>query len=482
MTGERGGSHTDHVNSQQTGLRAGNAPGNEPSLFTQAQAAFSPSRWQQTGNNSGNEAMTPAMTPVMKKAAILAIGDEIVAGLTTDTNSGYIARLLRGAGIDITGFFSVADVEDEIIAAFRRALEDADIVISTGGLGPTADDLTVPCLARLAGVPLEMHEPSLRAIEERFRSMGVEMPENNRKQALLPQGAEAIFNPTGTAPGTFLRLPGDRYVVSLPGVPRETIRMLEETVVPRVAELAGAGIIASCVFSTVGLSESKLDELLVGSINPAEGRLSFRAAFPKIQARVTAWGRDPAEVEERLGRMRMAVADRLGDHLYAIGDTGLEEEVGRLLRDRGATLALAESCTGGLIGHRITDVPGSSEYFLEGIIAYSNEAKIRDLGVSAATLEREGAVSEAVVREMARGVRLQAGASLGLATSGVAGPGGGSPEKPVGTVCIGIATEEGEWSRIHHLAPRSRGWVKEMTAQIALDMLRSHLAGLRVGS
>ncbi len=423
------------------------------------------------------------------RAAILAIGDEIVSGLTTDTNSGFIARLLRGAGIDITGFFSVADEEDAILGTFRRALEDADLVISTGGLGPTADDLTTACVARLASVPLELHEPSLRAIEERFRARGIEMPANNRKQALLPRGADPIPNPLGTAPGVLLRLPADhpeaggaqRLLVALPGVPREMSRMMEETVLPRVAALAGAVVIGSRVFSTVGLTESKLDELLAGSVNPGEGRLSFRAAFPRLQARVTATAASPGELDARLDRLQAVISRRLGDHLYAIGDVGLEDEVGRLLRESGATLAVAESCTGGLIAHRITDVPGGSKYFLEGVIAYANDSKVRALGVSPETIAREGAVSEATVREMALGVRLTAGATLGLATSGIAGPSGGTPEKPVGTVCIGLAWPEGIWSHTYRLAPRSRSWVKEMTAQIALDRLRRHLAGIGPG-
>lgn len=423
------------------------------------------------------------------RAAILAIGDEIVSGLTTDTNSGFIARLLRGAGIDITGFFSVADEEDAILGTFRRALEDADLVISTGGLGPTADDLTTACVARLASVPLELHEPSLRAIEERFRARGIEMPANNRKQALLPRDADPIPNPLGTAPGVLLRLPADhpeaggaqRLLVALPGVPREMSRMMEETVLPRVAALAGAVVIGSRVFSTVGLTESKLDELLAGSVNPGEGRLSFRAAFPRLQARVTATAASPGELDARLDRLQAVISSRLGDHLYAIGDVGLEDEVGRLLRESGATLAVAESCTGGLIAHRITDVPGGSKYFLEGIVAYANDSKVRALGVSPETIAREGAVSEATVREMALGVRLTAGATLGLATSGIAGPSGGTPEKPVGTVCIGLAWPEGIWSHTYRLAPRSRSWVKEMTAQIALDRLRRHLAGIGPG-
>jgi nicotinamide-nucleotide amidase len=413
------------------------------------------------------------------KASILAIGDEIVAGLTTDTNSSFLAQLVRSAGVEVVSFFGVADDEDEILRAFERALADADLVITTGGLGPTADDLTTACVARLAGVPLELHEPSLLAIEDRFRRLGIEMPPNNRKQAMLPAGCEPIPNPEGTAPGVAVRIDRDgaRFTISLPGVPREMRRMAEEWVLPWIAARSGGMKIGARVFSTIGLSESKLDEMLAGSVDPSEARLSFRAAFPRLQARVTAVAPTEQQLWERLESLQRRVLERLGEHVYAIGDEGLEETVGKLLSASGATLAVAESCTGGLIGHRLTEVPGSSGYYLLGVVAYSNEMKRSLLGVSTETLERHGAVSEETVREMARGVRATAGSTIGLATSGIAGPGGGTEEKPVGTVCIALAWEGGEWSRRYTLAPRSRAWVKELTTQLALDRVRKHLAG-----
>lgn len=417
-------------------------------------------------------------------AAILAIGDEIVAGITTDTNSPFAAQVLRGAGIDCIGFFAVPDDESAIRQALDRAFADADFILTTGGLGPTVDDLTTASIAAHAGLPLRLHRPSLEAIEARFQVMGMEMPENNRKQALLPEGADPIPNPQGTAPGFFLRLStdhGPRIVATLPGVPREMRRMLEETVVPRIVATGGAAVIGSRVFSTVGLSESRLDELLRDVVPPGEGRMSFRAAFPRLQARVTVTADTPEELVTRLDRVEARVSARLGDHLYAIGDEGLEETVGRLLRERRVTLAVAESCTGGLIGHRLTEVPGSSDYFLLGIVAYSNASKQSLLGVSEETLVSDGAVSEATVREMARGAREVARADFGLATSGIAGPGGGTLDKPVGTVCIGLAWDGGEWSRTYHFAPRSRSWVKEVTAQVALNRLRKHLLELDSG-
>jgi nicotinamide-nucleotide amidase len=325
-----------------------------------------------------------------------------------------------------------------------------------------------------------MHAESLGHIEELFRTRGIEMPANNRKQALIPEGATVIPNPTGTAPGIICPVERGgvtRFVACLPGVPREMRRMARETLIPwAVARNPGRRFV-SRVFSTFGLAESKLDELLVGVVDPAEARLAFRAAFPRVQARITVSGAPGEDLEGRLDALEARVRERLGTHVYAIGDEGMEETVGRLLKERGMTLAVAESCTGGLIGHRITDVPGSSAYFLLGVATYSNDAKERILGVRAETLREHGAVSTQTAEEMADGVRRLALASIGVSTTGIAGPGGGSAEKPVGTVCIAVAWEGGVWSRRYDVGDRGREWVKGMTAQIALDRVRRHLLG-----
>lgn len=409
---------------------------------------------------------------------ILAIGDEIVGGRVTDTNSAFIAEAVASVGAEPIGAFSVLDDPPAIVRAMERALEDADVVITTGGLGPTADDLTMECVARVAGVGLEVHEPSLRRIEERFRDRQIEMPANNRRQALLPIGSTPIANPVGTAPGVICPVErGNRthHLISLPGVPSEMRAMIEETVVPWLRREQPGRRFLSRVYSIYGFSESRLDELLAGAIEPGEARVSFRAASPLLQLRIALSGADGDDLEGRLASLDARVRERLGDHIYATGDEGMEETVGRLLRERGLTLAVAESCTGGLIGHRLTDVPGSSAYLLLGVIAYSNAAKEQQLGVRAETLQAHGAVSEATAAEMAEGVRRAAGASLGLATTGIAGPGGGSGEKPVGTVCVGLAWEGGVWSRRYQLGSRDRGWVKRSTAQLALDRLRRWL-------
>jgi nicotinamide-nucleotide amidase len=412
------------------------------------------------------------------KAAILAIGDEIVGGITVDTNSAFLAERLRSAGIEPVSISAVADEESVILRAFERALDDGEVVISTGGLGPTADDLTTACVARLTRRQLQLDAAFLWAIEHWFRAAAHEMTANNRKQALFPEGATIVPNASGTAPGFICpveRGAGLRHVICLPGVPREMQQMVDETVLPWLVGRGDGRQFASRVFSTFGLTESKLDELLAGLIERAEARVSFRAAFPRIQARVTIEGGRGESLEARLDQLEARVRERLGTSLYAVGDEGMEEAVGRLLRQREMTLAVAESCTGGLIGHRLTEVAGSSAYFLLDVVTYSNPAKQEVLGVGPDTLVAHGAVSTATAEEMAAGVRALAGADLGLATTGIAGPGGGTADKPVGTVCIALAWENGLWSHRYQLGERGRGWVKEMTAQLALDRVRRHL-------
>jgi nicotinamide-nucleotide amidase len=253
--------------------------------------------------------------------------------------------------------------------------------------------------------------------------------------------------------------------------------MTEATVLPWLRDRQPGQRFLSRVYSVFGLSESKLDELVAGAIDPAEARVSFRAAFPRLQLRLTLAGAPDDDLDARLASLDARVRERLRDSIYATGDEGMEETVGRLLHERGLTVAVAESCTGGLIGSRITDVAGSSAYFLLGVIAYSNEAKQNLLGVRTETLAAHGAVSPETAAEMAEGVRRAAGAGLGLATTGIAGRGGGSAETPVGTVCVGLAWEGGVWSRRYDLGAREREWVKGMTAQIALDRLRRWLLG-----
>jgi nicotinamide-nucleotide amidase len=414
------------------------------------------------------------------RAAFLSIGDEIVGGLTVDTNSGFIAGELRAVGVEPVCGFTVRDEEDDIIRALRQAVSEADLVVCTGGLGPTADDLTTACVARFAGREMVLHEPSLQFMVERFRQRGMEMPPNNRKQALFPAGAEVVPNPNGTAPGFIcpVEVHGRTcHVACFPGVPRETRYMVEATLVPWVAARQTGTRFLSRTFSTVGLAESKIDELLAGAIGPDEARVAFRASFPRMYVRLTVQGAPEDDLEGRMDELESRVHERLGRSVYAVGDEGMEETVGRMLAERGLTLAVAESCTGGRIGDRITDVPGSSAYFLLGVATYSNAAKVSVLGVSERTLAEHGAVSTQTAEEMAIGARRIAGAGVALSTTGIAGPGGGTEDKPVGTVCIGLAWEGGSWARRFDLGSRGRDWIKATTAQMALDSLRRWLLG-----
>jgi nicotinamide-nucleotide amidase len=414
---------------------------------------------------------------VIARAAILSTGDELTTGRIVDTNANWIADKLFEAGIDLVAVLTVGDYPDRLEWAWRRACELADLVISTGGIGPTADDLTTETVARVLGVPLVEDAPSAERLRSFFAARGVEMPLNNLRQALIPTGAIIVPNPLGTAPGYRVEHAGTHLVV-LPGVPREMKPMVEDTVLPWLRAQRGNDVHVARTFQTFGLSESALDEMMAGLVNPAEGRVSFRASFPEVSLRVVVHG-EPAAAAERLEAIAGRVRAALGPYVFGEGAVTLEAVVGGLLRERRLTLALAESCTGGLVGHRVTNVPGSSAYFLGGAEVYSNGAKTALLGVSAATLERHGAVSEETAAEMAAGARRVFGADVAVATTGIAGPDGGTAEKPVGTVCFGLAAASGTVSRRYQLWG-NRDWVKLLASQVALDWVRRFALGLPV--
>jgi nicotinamide-nucleotide amidase len=309
-----------------------------------------------------------------------------------------------------------------------------------------------------------------------FASRGVDMPLNNLKQAMVPEGYVIVPNALGTAPGYRVQA-GGKHVVVLPGVPREMKPMIEETVLPWLRDQQGNDVYLAHTFQTFGISESGLDELVAGIVDASEGRVSFRASFPEVSVRVVVHGK-PEEATARLSTVAARFRERLGEYCYGEGvTTSMEEVVGRALRDRGWKLALAESCTGGLVGHRITAIPGSSTYFVGGVEAYANSAKMKLLGVRRETLEGDGAVSEACAGEMAAGARTAFAADVAVSTTGIAGPDGGTPEKPVGLVCFGLATPDGVVTRTHQLWG-TRDWVKLLASQIALDMVRRATLGL----
>ncbi|MFQ5699558.1 MAG: competence/damage-inducible protein A [Myxococcota bacterium] len=411
-------------------------------------------------------------------AWVLTIGDELLRGEIVDSNKAFLCERLLDLQIEVRRQVSVADDAEELGALLREAAASARVVVVSGGLGPTRDDITASVVAHSFGRPLVRDEASLEQIRRFFARFGREMTPNNAKQADFPEGAEVLPNPHGTAPG-FLLETGDCCLACLPGVPGELYAMMQDQVVPRLASRVAAGsFVHSALLRTFGLGESTLDRRL-DDLARGEGaiRLGFRTQFPDNCVRVVARAPTREEARRRVAEVVREIRQRLGPLVLGEGEGGLEAIVGELLREQKRTLALAESCTGGLIASRLTDVPGSSEYLLEAAVTYSNRAKIDRLGVSAPDLERHGAVSEPIARQMAAGARQRSGASLALAVTGIAGPGGGSADKPVGTLYLGLA--DGETTAVHHhLLAFDRARNKLLASQLALDWLRRRLLGL----
>ena len=422
---------------------------------------------------------------MIQKAVILSTGDEITAGRIVDTNSNYIADKLAEVGLEVAAVLTVGDVPERLEWAWKTAMAMADVVISTGGIGPTADDLTNETVARITGKKLVRDQESVDHMTRIFASINRVMPENNLKQADLPDTSVIVRNPLGTAPGFRMAVPqaGGHicHLVVLPGVPREMKPMMEDTVLPWLRSNRGTDtIFAVRVFQTFGISESGLDEAVAGLIKPEEARVAFRAAFPQISLRVTVEGR-PGEADRKLDELSERVRGRIANFIYAEGDASMEEVIARLFTERRLKLAVAESCTGGLIGHRITNVAGSSKYFVGDFVTYSNSLKTGLLGVREETLKAHGAVSEQCVLEMAAGARERAGADVAIATSGVAGPEGGTAAHPVGTVCLGLVGSSGVKAARRYQLRGNRDWIKTLTGQVALDWLRRYALGLPIG-
>jgi nicotinamide-nucleotide amidase len=410
------------------------------------------------------------------KAEILTIGDELLRGEIVDTNKSFLSERLVSIDVETRFHASVRDNPDDMTDAFRRAAARSDAVIVSGGLGPTRDDLTSEVLARAFGLRLVRSAAALDAIRGFFRGLGREMTENNAKQADFPEGAEVLPNPIGTAPGFLLEAQGTPFFC-LPGVPRELTRMTDEQVLPRLARRAGGGaVVRARLLRTFGTGESMLDHELADVATSDGVSLGFRTAFPDNYLRPVARGRSVEEAEARLERVCAQIRERLGAVVYGEGDETLSEVVGRLLRRAGRTLAVAESCTGGLIAAEITEVPGSSEWFLGGVVAYADRAKTSLLGVPEALLDRHGAVSDPVARAMAEGARERFGADYGLSTTGISGPSGGSPDKPVGLVHIALARAEGTAAE-RFVFPLDRHRHRRLTAQAALDWVRRAVLG-----
>ena len=433
------------------------------------------------------------------KAEVLTIGDELLRGEITDSNKSFLSQRLLTLDVETRFHVTCADDRADMAEVFRRAAARSDIVLVSGGLGPTRDDLTIEVLAETFGRKLVLHQPSLDGLRAFFARFGREMAAINEKQAWFPEGAEVLDNPIGTAPGTMLEVPQaaeggaqrgeaersssgshvDRTVLffCMPGVPRELYKMMDEQVLPRIASRRKIDHwVRASLLRTFGIGESNLDEMLRDLPLPDGVELGFRTQFPDNHVRPVARAATAAEADAKLARACALLRERLGALVYGEGEQSLEEVTGRLLAERGATISVAESCTGGLIGELLTATPGSSAYFKGGVVAYWNDAKASLLGVPESMLAEHGAVSEPVVLAMAEGARARFATDLAIATTGIAGPTGGSASKPVGLVYVALATAAGSQARELQLAfDRERN--RHLTAHIAIDWLRRHLLG-----
>ncbi|MCH8207652.1 MAG: competence/damage-inducible protein A [Nitrospinae bacterium] len=407
------------------------------------------------------------------KAGVLIIGNEIITGLVQDTNSATICERLNMIGIDVARIISVGDDEASIKRALSESLQAAEIVIVTGGLGATHDDITKEVLARFFNSEMAPDEKVRGMVEKFFKSRGREVPEYALSQCEAPQKADILYNDIGTAPGLLFQQEG-KMVFALPGIPVEMDYLLEQQVLPRLASKSGVRI-AHRALNTTGITESGLWEK-VGPLDALKDSVVV-ASLPShlgVRIRLSAYGKEESEAMEKLNRAEKFFREKISSYIYGLDEETLEGNLGQLLREKKLTLAVAESCTGGLIGHRLTNISGSSDYYLEGFVTYSNEAKARRLGVEMKLIEKHGAVSLDVALAMAEGVRKAAGADRGLAVTGIAGPTGGTESKPVGLTFIAVSDKERSQCE-RFLFPQDRIRNKERAAQAALNLLRLSL-------
>jgi nicotinamide-nucleotide amidase len=414
---------------------------------------------------------------------VVTIGDELLLGFTVDTNAAHLARELAAAGIGVARRATVGDEPAQVAAAVMEALDRTGAVITTGGLGPTSDDLTKPSIAALFGRAMKFDEAIWEELKIRWKSYrwpgGI--PESNKQQAMIPEGAVILKNRHGSAPGIWLedeRSPTPRWVAMLPGVPREMRGMLADELLPRLRALSTGtpNVIVSRTLRTIGIGESALADLLGPLANGPKGLpLAYLPSVEGTDLRLTSRDASAAEAARALDAGAAELRSVLGAYVYGEDKTDLAAVVLGLLRSRGLKLAVAESCTGGMLGARITAIAGASDVMLGGVIAYADEVKESQLGVSAGTLRVHGAVSEETAREMAAGVCARFGAEVGVGITGIAGPGGGTPEKPVGTVCLAVSSGGAVRStKVQMIGDRDE--IRRRSAQAALNMVRRALS------
>jgi nicotinamide-nucleotide amidase len=407
------------------------------------------------------------------KAEIIAVGSELLTPDNIDTNSLFLTRRLNEAGWQVHLKTVVGDDQEDIAGVLRAALERSTLIIFSGGLGPTEDDLTRAAVSAVLGRPLSIDGGVLEEMRRRFAARGFTMAKINERQAEVMHGAEILDNPMGTAPGQWIEEKG-RYIALLPGPPRELKSMFDERVQPKLRLLGGGMRLACRSFHVTGITESELDSKIapIYTLYP-NVRTTVLAGTKHIAVRMYQWA-PGAESAAELDELAAKIRENLGDSIFSEKGESMEEVIGRQLKDSGRTIAVAESCTAGMLGMNITRVPGSSSYFRGGILCYSNEAKIELCGVPAELIEKHGAVSAEVAEALARGVRNALHSSIGLSITGIAGPGGGSAEKPVGLVYIGVSDGERTESR-HRIMPGDRESIRERSTYLALSWLRRFL-------
>jgi nicotinamide-nucleotide amidase len=410
----------------------------------------------------------------MKKASIVSIGNELLSGLTVDTNASYLGSTLLSIGIPVASSYTVADEIDSIVRVLDLAQADADVIVATGGLGPTDDDLTRQAVAQKLGVDLRLEPELLERLEKFFAKRSLRVSNKCKIQAYLPAGSEAIANKLGTAPGIMAEA-GGKLFFALPGVPAEMKKMFEDSVLPKLQGSGDEQAVVVRKLRCFGAGESQIAQL-VGSVM-GRGRdplVNCTARNGVVTLHIVATARDKAKAEQLAQKDDNMLRDKLAGLVFGTAEQSLAEVVGDKLAEQNKTLAIAESCTGGNLARLVTDIPGASDYLTCGWVTYSNEAKVRELGVSADLLENHGAVSEQVASAMAEGAREKAGTDIAIGITGIAGPAGGSDQKPVGLVYISLAwAQAGKTERF--VLGGNREMIRQRAARIALNMLRLHL-------
>lgn len=405
-------------------------------------------------------------------AEIISIGDELLYGQTLDTNAHWISHKLDEYNIKVFQRTTIGDNADQILNAFATAAERVDIVLITGGLGPTKDDLTKPLLAKYFGVGMVHHEEVLRDITLLFAKASREVTALNAQQAELPANCEKITNPVGTAPGMWF-YENNTVFVAMPGVPYEMKSIMTQGILPKIHEMFSKGVLHHHIIKTIGITESSLSDLIEDwEVNlPKHIKLAYLPTKGQVKLRLTGSGDDLNTLKQEIDALQMAIMPKIAKYVYGFGADSLEGVIGQLLNKNNLTLATAESCTGGYLAHMITSVPGSSRYFKGSVIAYSNEVKTAQLGVSTEDLKQQGAVSEKVAKELAEGVRKALNTDIAIATTGIAGPDGGTIEKPVGTVWIAYSDKHKTLAKKFNFS-RDRTFIVHWSALAALNMIR----------